>query len=137
MTNCGKLWAVRMKSAIMSGGMQVPSSHHITQLLRAWEGGDKKALDKLVPLVYKELRRAARQYLAREARDGTVQTTELVNEVYLRLVDLREVSWKDRAHFFAICAQMMRRILTDHARARQAEKRGGEVTRVSFDAAPE
>lgn len=117
--------------------MQAPSTHQITQLLRAWEGGDRKALDTLVPLVYKELRRAARHHLRREARGGTVQTTEVVNEVYLRLVDLPDVGWKDRAHFFAICAQMMRRILTDHARARQAQKRGGEVTRMSLDEAPQ
>jgi RNA polymerase sigma factor (TIGR02999 family) len=117
--------------------MQAPSSHQITQLLHAWGGGDKQALDALVPLVYKELRRAARQHLRREARDGTVQTTEVVNEVYLRLVDLPDVGWKDRAHFFAICAQMMRRILTDHARARQAQKRGGEIARISLEEAPQ
>jgi RNA polymerase sigma factor (TIGR02999 family) len=90
-----------------------------------------------MPLVYQELRRAARQYLAREAPGRSVQTTEVVNEVYLRLVDLGQVGWKDRAHFFAICARMMRRILTDFARTRRARKRGGEAPRISFDKAPQ
>ncbi|HLW80139.1 MAG TPA: sigma-70 family RNA polymerase sigma factor [Terriglobia bacterium] len=110
--------------------------HDITGLLRAWASGDKEALDKLMPLVYDDLRSAARRYLAREAPGGSVQTTEVVNEVYLRLVDLDGVGWKDRAHFFAICARMMRRILTDFARARHARKRGGETARVSLDEAP-
>lgn len=109
----------------------------ITQLLRAWGTGDKEALDKLVPLVYPELRRAARQYLAREAPGRSVQTTEVVNEVYLRLVDLGQVGWKDRAHFFAVCARMMRRILTDFARAHRARKRGAEAPRISLDQAPQ
>ncbi len=117
--------------------MPAPAPHEITRLLRAWGSGDKEALDKLMPLVYAELRRAARLYLAREAPGRSVQTTEMVNEVYLRLVDLDGVDWKDRAHFFAICARMMRRILTDSARARHARKRGREVTRLSLDEAPE
>lgn len=110
--------------------------HDITGLLRAWASGDRGALDKLMPLVYDDLRGAARHYLAREAPGRSVQATEVVNEVYLRLVDLRKVGWKDRVHFFAICARMMRRILTDFARARRARKRGGEATRVSLDEAP-
>ena len=117
--------------------MTQPSTHEITQLLRAWGSGDKDSLDKLMPLVYQELRRAARQYLAREAPGRSVQTTEVVNEVYLRLVDLGQVGWKDRAHFFAICAKMMRRILTDFARIRRARKRGGEAPRISLDQAPQ
>ena len=116
--------------------MPGPALHDITGLLRAWGSGDKDALDRLMPLVYQELRRAARQYLAREVPGRSVRTTEVVNEVYLRLVELPEVSWKDRAHFFAICAQMMRRILTDFARARRARKRGGDAPRVSLDQAP-
>jgi len=117
--------------------MSAEPRHEITHLLRAWGGGDKEALDKLMPLVYNELRRAARQYLAREAPGRSVQTTEVVNEVYLRLVDLGQVGWKDRAHFFAICAKMMRRILTDFARIRRARKRGGEAPRISLDQAPQ
>lgn len=117
--------------------MPAPSTHEITRLLRAWGSGDKDALDKLMPLVYEELRRAARQYVSREGPGRTVQTTEIVNEVYLRLVDLPEVGWKDRAHFFAICARMMRRILTDFARVRCARKRGGEAPRMSLDEAPQ
>lgn len=117
--------------------MAAQPRHEITHLLRAWGSGDKEALDKLMPLVYRGLRRAARQYLAREAPGRSVQTTEVVNEVYLRLVELPEVTWKDRAHFFAICAQMMRRILTDFARARRARKRGGAAPRVSLDQAPQ
>jgi RNA polymerase sigma factor (TIGR02999 family) len=117
--------------------MPTPAPHEITRLLRAWSSGNKEALDTLMPLVYQELRRAARRYLAREAPGGIVQTTEVVNEVYLRLVELPEVGWKDRAHFFAICARMMRRILTDFARARRAGKRGGEVPPISLDQAPQ
>ena len=113
--------------------MTAPSPHEITQLLRAWSAGDPQALEKLTPLVYGELHRAAQRYMARERPNHTLQTTALINEVYLRLVDLQEVAWQDRAHFFAMCARLMRRILTDFARARHYLKRGGEARRISFD----
>jgi len=103
------------------------SSHHVTQLLRAWGDGDAGALERLVPLVYDELHRLARRYMAQEHPGHTLQTTALVNEAYLRLVDSTQASWHNRSQFFAICAQMMRRILVDWARARQAAKRGGEA----------
>jgi RNA polymerase sigma factor (TIGR02999 family) len=103
------------------------SSHHVTQLLRAWGDGDAGALEQLVPLVYDELHRLARRYMARERPGHTLQTTALVNEAYLRLVDSTQASWQNRTQFFAICAQVMRRILVDWARARQAAKRGGEA----------
>jgi RNA polymerase sigma-70 factor, ECF subfamily len=103
----------------------------VTGLLKAWAGGEASALDRLMPVVYKELRRLARGY-ARHERDGnTLQTTALAHEAYLRLVDVRNVAWKDRVHFFAIAAQMMRRILVDAARARASARRGGNMKRVS------
>lgn len=115
--------------------MGTPSVHEITQLLRAWGGGDQDALEKLTPLVYGELHRAAKRYMARQQPNHTLQTTALVNEVYLRLVAFKEVSWADRAHFFAVCAQLMRRILTDWARAQQYQKRGKGAPHVAFDEA--
>ena len=105
----------------------------ITQLLRAWGDGDQQALEKLTPLVYNELHRVAHRYMADERASHTLQTTALVNEVYLRLVDVRGVSWQNRAHFFAICARTMRRILIDFARSRQYQKRGGEAVSVTLD----
>lgn len=113
--------------------MTAPSPHEITQLLRAWSAGDPQALEKLTPLVYGELHRAAQRYMARERPNHTLQATALINEVYLRLFALQEVAWQDRAHFFAMCARLMRRILTDFARARHYLKRGGEARRISFD----
>jgi RNA polymerase sigma factor (TIGR02999 family) len=100
------------------------SPQQVTQLLQAWSGGEESALDKLVPLVYAELHRLARRYMAREQPGNTLQVTALVNEAYLKLVDTRQSSWQNRAHFFAVCAQMMRRILVDRARSRRALKRG-------------
>lgn len=97
----------------------------ITRLLIAWSGGDEKALDKLMPLVYGRLRRLAASYLRHERPDHTLQTSALVNEVYLRLIAQDQVNWRDRAHFYAISAQMMRRILVDHARRHGYAKRGG------------
>ena len=97
----------------------------ITVLLRAWEGGDREALNRLMPFVYEELRRAARNYMRRERGGHSLQATALVNEVYVRLLDVTSVRWQDRAHFFAVAASMMRRILLDAARARLAGKRGG------------
>jgi RNA polymerase sigma factor (TIGR02999 family) len=112
-----------------------PSAHEVTQLLRAWSEGDQEALDKLTPLVYEELHRAAHRYIARERPGHTLETTELVNEIYLRLVDIREVTWQDRAHFLAVCARLMRRVLTDFARSRAYLKRGGDSPRVALDEA--
>jgi len=113
--------------------MSLPPAHDVTQLLRAWSEGDRQALEKLTPLVYEELRRRARHYVARERPGHTIQTTALINEVYLRLVDFKGVTWQDRAHFLAVCARMMRRILTDLARARHFQKRGGDAQQISFD----
>ena len=107
----------------------------ITQLLRAWGEGDEHALEQLTALVYDELRKAAKRHMARERDGHTLQTTALINEVYLRLVNLDDVSWQDRAHFFAICARLMRRILTDYARSRSYLKRGGDARRVTLDEA--
>jgi RNA polymerase sigma factor (TIGR02999 family) len=105
----------------------------VTKLLRAWEGGDQQALGRLTPLVYNELRRIARRYMARERPGHTLQATALVNEAYLRLVDAKEVGWRDRAHFFAISARTMRRILIESARARRFQKRGGGQERVTLE----
>ena len=111
------------------------STNNITQLLLAWGGGDECALEQLMPLVYDELRQTARRYMAHQRPDHTLQTTGLVNEVYLRLVNFGEVQWRDRAHFFAVCAKLMRRILVDFARSRQYQKRGGGAGRVSLEEA--
>lgn len=105
-----------------------------TALLRAWSNGDQKALDQLVPIVYNELRRLARRYLRGERPGHSVQTTALVNEAYLRLVDYKRMRWQDRAHFFAVSAQVMRRILVDHAR-RHNLKRGAGVPHISLEEA--
>ena len=111
------------------------STHEITRLLQAWGDGDERALEQLMPLVYQELHQAAHRYMAREAPGHTLQTTALVNEVYLRLVGTRPGKWKDRAHFFALCAKLMRRILTDFARSRRTLKRGGHKQHVPLDEA--
>jgi len=109
-----------------------PSPHEVTQLLQAWSDGDQESLDKLVPLVYEELHRLARHYMRDERPGHTLQTTGLVNEAYMRLVDWKNVRWQNRAHFFGVAAQMMRRILVDFARARKYAKRGGEARQVSL-----
>lgn len=111
----------------------VPSD--VTQLLIRWSRGDNSALDQLMPLVYDELRRLARSYLRRERPDHTLQATDLVHEAYLRLIEQDAVTWQNRAHFFGIASQMMRRILVNHALARRAAKRGGFVQRLSLDKA--
>jgi RNA polymerase sigma factor (TIGR02999 family) len=111
------------------------STHEITGLLQAWGDGDERALERLMPLVYEELRQAAHRYMAREAPGHTLQTTALVNEVYLRLAGVRRGLWNDRAHFFALCAKLMRRILTDFARSRRSVKRGGRADHVALDEA--
>jgi RNA polymerase sigma factor (TIGR02999 family) len=105
----------------------------ITNLLNAWAAGDRGALDELSKQVYDELRRMARRHMQGERRENTLQTTALVHEVYLRLVDVEKVEWRQRAQFFAIAAQMMRRILVDHARARDSLKRGAGAVRVNLD----
>ena len=110
-----------------------PSIQHVTRLLRAWGQGEDAALEELLPLVHQELRRLARRYMFGERPGHTLQTTALVNEAYLRLVNSRQVNWQNRAHFFAISAQLMRRILVDYARARGSQKRGGGVPKVTLD----
>jgi RNA polymerase sigma factor (TIGR02999 family) len=109
------------------------SQPHITQLLVDWSKGDQEALDQLIPLVYAELRQLARSYLRRERPDHTLQATALVHEAYLRLIEQHSVTWQNRAHFFGIAAQMMRRILVNHALARKAGKRGGLAEKLSLD----
>jgi RNA polymerase sigma factor (TIGR02999 family) len=105
----------------------------ITALLRAWSSGDQAALERLAAEVYGELRRMARHYMRNERTANTLQTTALVNEVYLRLVDVKNIDWRQRAQFFAVTAQMMRRILVDAARARGSDKRGGGLVKVDMD----
>lgn len=108
------------------------SEHNVTRLLVGWKQGDKDALDQLIPLVYHELRQQAARYLRNERAGHTLQTTALINEAYLRLVDQKNVNWQNRAHFFGIAAQLMRRILVDHARTKKRAKRGGSDVRVSL-----
>jgi RNA polymerase sigma-70 factor, ECF subfamily len=124
------------RAACLVGGTVAASSsspQNITGLLRAWSQGDEYALAELTPLVYNELHRLARRRLSRESVGHTLQTTALINEVYLRLVDLRDVDWQDRAHFFAVCARLMRRILIDLARSRDSLKRGGDRRKVTLE----
>jgi RNA polymerase sigma-70 factor (ECF subfamily) len=109
--------------------------NEITELLVAWSGGDKKALDELMQVVYEELRRLAHRQLAKERQDHTLQTTALVNEAYLKLVDQKRVKWQGRSHFFALSSQLMRRILVDYARSRQYAKRGGGKSALPLDEA--
>jgi len=115
--------------------MADPSTLEITQLLVAWNNGDQAALERLTPLVHGELHRLAKRYMAGERKGHILQTTALVNEAYLRLIDWRTVEWQNRAHFFGLAAQIMRRILVDFARAHQSEKRGGDEIRVSLSEA--
>jgi RNA polymerase sigma factor (TIGR02999 family) len=113
----------------------VPSSMQITQLLKKWSEGNQEILDKLMPLVYEELRRQASRYLRRERSNHTLQTTALIHEAYLKLVDQKEVEWQSRGHFFAIAAQAMRRILVDYARERHRDKRGGNAENLPIEEA--
>jgi RNA polymerase sigma factor (TIGR02999 family) len=117
--------------------MTSTSPQEITRLLLAWNSGDPAALERLIPLVYNELWRLARAYMRRQQPDHTLQTTALVNEAYLRLIDVNQVSWQNRAHFYAVSAQLMRRVLVDLARARSADKRGGGAPFVTFNEALE
>ncbi len=105
----------------------------VTDLLRAWSGGDQAALDALLPTVEAELRKLARIYMSRERKDHTLQSTALVNEVFMRLIKDGDVRWQDRAHFYGVAARLMRRVLVDHARARGYQKRGGQRQRVTLD----
>lgn len=111
------------------------SSHNITKLLLDWRNGDSEALDRLMPLVYEELRRMANNYMRNERQGHTLQTSALVNEAYLRLVDHENIAWQNRAHFFGVAAKAMRRILVDHARTRNYQKRAGAAQQVSLDEA--
>lgn len=110
-----------------------PSKDQVTELLRQWRNGDKAALDKLTPLVYGELHHLAHQYLRRERPGHTLQTTALLNEAYVRLVEHNDIEWQNRAHFFGVAAQMMRHILVDYARQRISAKRGGELQKLELD----
>jgi RNA polymerase sigma factor (TIGR02999 family) len=115
--------------------MQTPAQHEVTALLLAWNEGDGRALERLTPLVYGELRRLAHQYMRRERIGHSLQTTGLIHEAYLRLIDVSQVQWQNRAHFFAISARLMRRILVDAARERGYLKRGGGACKVELDEA--
>jgi RNA polymerase sigma factor (TIGR02999 family) len=110
-----------------------PAPADVTELLRAWRGGSQGAFDRLVPAVYGQLREIARRHLRHERRDHSLQATALVNEAYLRLIDINRVDYHDRAHFFAMAARVMRRVLVDWARARRYQKRGGSAVRVTLD----
>ena len=112
-----------------------PSPQQVTQLLVAWGGGDQAARDELMPLVYEELRRLAHKCMRRERPAHTLQTSALLNEAYVRLVDQKNIQWQDRAHFFGIAARLMRQVLVDYARTRNYAKRGGDNRRVSLDEA--
>lgn len=107
--------------------------NQVTQILHDWSGGDREAPERLMPLVYDEMRRIARAFISRERQGHTLQPTALVNEAYLRLVDQNSVSWQSRAHFYSVAASMMRRVLIDHARTRATEKRGGGAVRLSIE----
>ncbi|HLG95534.1 MAG TPA: sigma-70 family RNA polymerase sigma factor [Bryobacteraceae bacterium] len=113
--------------------MSEPTPQNVTQLLLKWSNGDPNALDALIPLVYNELRRLARHYLQQEKQGHTLSSTALVHEAYLRLIQQHEVTWQNRAHFFGVASQMMRRILVDHARKRAAVKRGGDAFTLALD----
>lgn len=117
------------------GSMAEPPTHEVTHLLRTWSGGDERALEKLVPLVHRELHRLACRYMAHERPGRTLQATALVNEAYLRLVDVKEIDWQNRAQFMGVCAQLMRRILVDFARRRHSQKRGGGGEKLSLEEA--
>lgn len=116
--------------------MASSDSGEVTGLLKAWGAGDRAALDRLTPRVYDELRRMSRKYMSREREGHSLQATAVVNELYLKLVDMSSADWTDRAHFFAVCARMMRRILVDAARARRSAKRGGGAVKLNVDDAP-
>jgi len=112
----------------------MPTSHDVTKLLLEWSNGNRSAMDELLPLVYRELQKIAHRYLGRERQSNTLQTTALVHEAFLKLVDQRRVEWQNRAHFFGIAARLMREILIEYARGRHRQKRGGELrTQIALD----
>ncbi len=113
----------------------VPPSHQVTRLLVDWRNGDQGALEQLIPLVHEELRRVARRHMAHERAGHTLQATALVNEAYVRLIDIRQVNWQDRAHFFAMSSRLMRRVLVDFARSKGYQKRGAGAQKISLDEA--
>jgi RNA polymerase sigma-70 factor (ECF subfamily) len=115
--------------------MASPSPQDVTRLLIAWSRGEQEALEQLIPLVYKELHQLAHRYMERERPGHTLQSTALVNEAYQRLINLKDVNWQNRAHFFAVSAQLMRRILVDYARSRRFTKRGGEWRQITLNEA--
>jgi RNA polymerase sigma-70 factor, ECF subfamily len=115
-----------------STGMRSVSKPNVTELLLEWQQGDRDALERLTPLVYDELRRMAHRYVQRERNGHTLETTALVNEAYLRLINQQKIDWQNRTHFFAVCAQVMRHILIDHARRRRYLKRGGAAQQAAF-----
>ena len=117
-------------------GMEPISRAQVTELLQAWNQGDRTAEEKLWPIVYAELKNMAQRKMQQERDSHTLQTNALVHEVYLRLVDWKDAHWQSRAHFFGMCARMMRQILVDHARARHYQKRGGDARRVTVDDIP-
>lgn len=128
------LWDTHASSACLGAKRAVRgASNPVTELLVRWRGGDKAALDALMPLVYSELRRIANRYLQAERSDHTLQSTALVHEAYVRLTNQQLPQWQNRAHFFAVAAQLMRQILVDHARSHRASKRGGEVCKLALD----
>ena len=120
-----------------SSRLKAPSDTDVSGLLRAWSDGDQNALQALTPIVYAELHRLARHYMRRERSGHSLQATALVNEAYMRLADYTRMQWQDRAHFFAVSAQVMRQILIDHARVKFAQKRGGRQEKLSLDEAQE
>jgi RNA polymerase sigma factor (TIGR02999 family) len=117
--------------------MNAPSPPEVTRLLLAWSNGDREAFDQLMPIIYSELHRLAHRHLGGERPGHTLQTTALVNEAYLRLIDQKQFQWQNRSHFFAVAAQLMRRILVDYARARNNAKRGGGTVKVTLEEAAE
>src|SRR5262245_16044503 len=127
-----RVFTIRLST---EGSMEKPSTHEVTELLRAWSEGDRASLEKLTPLVYAELHRLAQKYMGGERVGHTLQATALVHEAYLRLIDTSRVRLENRAHFFAVSAQLMRHILVDFARARHNLKRGGDQKRITFDEA--
>jgi RNA polymerase sigma factor (TIGR02999 family) len=121
----------------MAGGEEnrPAAAHEITRLLKAWGAGDRSALERLMPLVYEELHRQAHRYMGREQPGQTLQTTALVHEAYVRLIDVKGVDWQDRGHFYALCGRIMRRILVDFARSRNYQKRGGQIPHIELEEA--
>jgi len=126
------LWYCVRQTGPRKGSCTEPA-HHITELLQAWSGGDQGALDELMPMVYADLHRQAQRYMSHERPEHTLQATALVHEAYLRLLNSERPTWRDNAHFFAVCARMMRRILVDWARSRQTLKRRSDLPTLSLD----